>query len=123
MKSLMPAYKKLGRDKIIELVKHGKTEKEIKETTKKGGQEMIYFVVGLCLGMTIMVIICEKAHKEEVNELRKQIEKDSKNYYDAVTKLEDEIRTQRNVVKALNDDNVRLRKMNRKNEIDKQHDE
>lgn len=39
MKSLMPAYKKLGRDKIIELVKHGKTEKEIKETTKKGGQD------------------------------------------------------------------------------------
>lgn len=71
---------------------------------------MIYFVVGLCLGMTIMAIICEEAHKEEVNELRKQIERDSKHYYDAVSKLEDEIRTQRNVVKALNDDNVRLRK-------------
>ena len=84
---------------------------------------MIYFVVGLCLGMTIMAIICEKVHREELNELRKQIEQDSKNYYDAVTKLEDEIRTQRNVVKALNEDNVRLRKMNRQNEIDKQHDE
>ena len=71
---------------------------------------MIYFVVGLCLGMTIMAIICNKAHKEEVNELRKQIEKDSRAYYDAVSKLEDEIMTQRNVVKALNDDNVRLRK-------------
>lgn len=84
---------------------------------------MIYFVVGLCLGMTIMAIICNKAHKEEVNELRKQIERDSKNYYFAVSKLENEIMTQRNVVKALNDDNVRLRKMNRKNEIDKHHDE
>lgn len=84
---------------------------------------MIYFVVGLCLGMTIMAIICEKAHREELSELRKQIERDSKNYYFAVSKLEDEIRTQRNVVKALNDDNVRLRKKNRKNEIDKQHDE
>ena len=71
---------------------------------------MIYFVVGLCLGMTIMAIICEEAHKEEVNELRKQIERDSRAYYDAVSKLEDEIMTQRNVVKALNDDNVRLRK-------------
>lgn len=71
---------------------------------------MIYFVVGLCLGMTVMAIICEEAHKEQLSELRKQIEKDSKAYYDAVTKLEDEIRTQRNVVKALNDDNVRLRK-------------
>ena len=71
---------------------------------------MIYFVVGLCLGMTIMAIICEKVHREELNELRKQIEQDSKNYYNAVSKLEDEIRTQRNVVKALNDDNVWLRK-------------
>lgn len=39
LKSLMPAYRKLGRDKIIELVKQGKTEKEIKETAKKGGQD------------------------------------------------------------------------------------
>jgi uncharacterized membrane protein YciS (DUF1049 family) len=71
---------------------------------------MIYFVVGLCLGMIVMAVICEKVHREELSELRKQIERDSKNYYDAVTKLEDEIRTQRNVVKAINDDNVRLRK-------------
>lgn len=71
---------------------------------------MIYFVVGLCLGMIVMAIVCEMAHREELSELRKQIERDSKHYYDAVSKLEDEIRTQRNVVKALNDDNVRLRK-------------
>ena len=71
---------------------------------------MIYFVVGLFLGMIVMAIICEEAHKEQLNELRKKIEQDSKNYYDAVSKLEDEIMTQRNVVKALNDDNVWLRK-------------
>ena len=71
---------------------------------------MIYFVVGLCLGMAIMAVVCEKAHKADVDDLRKQIERDSKNYYDAVSKLESEIMTQRNVVKALNDDNVRLRK-------------
>ena len=71
---------------------------------------MIYFVVGLCLGMIVMGIICEEAHKTEVNDLRKQIEKDSKAYYDAVSQLESEIMTQRNVVKALNDDNVWLRK-------------
>ena len=71
---------------------------------------MIYFVVGLCLGMTVMAIICEKAHREELNDMRKQIERDSKNYYLAVSKLEDEIMTQRNVVKSINDDNVRLRK-------------
>ena len=39
LKSLMLAYRKLGRDKIIELVKQGKTEKEIKETAKKGGEQ------------------------------------------------------------------------------------
>ena len=66
--------------------------------------------------MIVMAIICDKAHKAEVEELRKQIERDSKNYYDAVSKLEDEIRTQRNVVKALNEDNVRLRKKLSKNE-------
>lgn len=71
---------------------------------------MIYFAIGMFLGMIVMAIICEEAHKEEVNELRKQIERDSRAYYDAVSKLEDEIMTQRNVVKALNDDNVRLRK-------------
>jgi len=71
---------------------------------------MTYFVIGLCLGMIVMAIICDKAHKAEVEELRKQIEQDSKNYYDAVSQLEAEIMTQRNVVKALNEDNVRLRK-------------
>ena len=71
---------------------------------------MTYFVIGLCLGMIVMAIICDKAHKAEVEELRKQIECDSKAYYDAVSDLEAEIRTQRNVVKALNEDNVRLRK-------------
>jgi len=71
---------------------------------------MTYFVIGLCLGMIVMAIICDKAHKAELDDLRKQIEQDSKNYYYAVSKLEDEIMTQRNVVKALNEDNVRLRK-------------
>ena len=71
---------------------------------------MIYFVVGLLLGMIVMAIICEEVHREELNELRKQIERDRKNYYFAVNKLESEIMTQRNVVKTINDDNVRLRK-------------
>lgn len=34
-KSLQPAYKKLGRDKVIELVKQGKNEKEIIELVKE----------------------------------------------------------------------------------------
>lgn len=71
---------------------------------------MIYFAIGMFLGMIVMAVVCEKVNREELNELRKQIERDSKHYYDAVSKLEDEIMTQRNVVKALNDDNVRLRK-------------
>lgn len=39
--SLVPSYRKLGRDKIFELVKQGKSEKEIKEIAfpkKKGGK-------------------------------------------------------------------------------------
>ena len=81
---------------------------------------MIYFAIGMFLGMIVMIIICEEAHKTEVNELRKQIERDSKNYYNAVSKLEDEIMTQRNVVKALNDDNVRLRKKLKNKEYEHQ---
>lgn len=74
---------------------------------------MTYFVIGMCMGMIVMAIICDKAHKTEVDDMRKKIERDSKNYYFAVSELEAEIRTQRNVVKALNEDNVRLRKKNR----------
>lgn len=74
---------------------------------------MTYFVIGMCMGMIVMAIICDKAHKTEVDDMRKKIERDSKNYYFAVSKLEGEIMTQRNVVKALNEDNVRLRKKNR----------
>ena len=56
-------------------------------------------------------LLAKKREKLRVKlDLLKQIERDSKNYYNAVSKLEDEIMTQRNVVKALNDDNVRLRK-------------
>ena len=34
LKSLKTAYRKLGRDRIIELIKEGKTEKEIKDLVK-----------------------------------------------------------------------------------------
>ena len=33
------AYRKLGRERIIELVKDGKTEEEIKALAKKGGKK------------------------------------------------------------------------------------
>ena len=78
---------------------------------------MTYFVIGLCLGMIVMAVICDKTHKAEITELRRQIEQDSKNYYNAVNNLENELKTQRNVVKSLNEDNVRLRKrLSKKNE-------
>ena len=40
--SLIPSYRKLGRDKILGLIKDGKTEKEIKAIAfprKKGGEQ------------------------------------------------------------------------------------
>ena len=36
---------------------------------------MTYFVIGLCSGMIIMAIICEKVHREELNELHKKLDK------------------------------------------------
>lgn len=78
---------------------------------------MTYFVIGLCIGLCVMAIIGDKAHKAEITELRRQIEQDGKNYYNAVNNLENELKTQRNVVKSLNEDNVRLRKrLSKKNE-------
>ena len=78
---------------------------------------MTYFVIGLCLGLCVMAVICDRAHKAEITDLRKQIEQDGKNYYNAVNNLENELTTQRNVVKSLNEDNVRLRKrLSKKNE-------
>lgn len=38
LKSLRVAYRKLGRDRIIVLIKEGKTEAEIKALAKKGGE-------------------------------------------------------------------------------------
>ena len=78
---------------------------------------MTYFVIGLCIGMIVMAVIGDRAHKAEITELHRQIEQDSKNYYNAVNNLENELKTQRNVVKSLNEDNVRLRKrLSKKNE-------
>ena len=39
LKSLKLAYRKLGRDRIIELIKEEKTEEEIKALAKKGGKK------------------------------------------------------------------------------------
>lgn len=38
LSTLRFAYRKLGRDRIIELIKEGKTEEEIKALVKKGGK-------------------------------------------------------------------------------------
>lgn len=37
--TLQMAYRKLGRERIIELIKEGKTEAEIKALAKKGGDK------------------------------------------------------------------------------------
>ena len=39
LSTLRFAYRKLGRDRIIELIKEGKTEDEIKAFAKKGGKQ------------------------------------------------------------------------------------
>ena len=39
LSTLRFAYRKLGRDRIIELIKDGKTEEEIKALAKKGGKK------------------------------------------------------------------------------------
>ena len=41
LRELIPAYHKLGRDKILELVKQGKSEKEIKEIAENSKEERV----------------------------------------------------------------------------------
>ena len=36
---------------------------------------MTYFVVGLCLGLCVMAVICDRAHREELNQLHKKLDK------------------------------------------------
>lgn len=53
---------------------------------------MAYFVIGLILGMVVMAIICEKAHRQEVSEIRDKMVRDRQYHYDVVTALENELR-------------------------------
>ena len=81
---------------------------------------MIYFTIGLIAGLIVMAVICEKAHRQEVSELKAKIGNDSRYHYETVKSLEDELNMLRNVVKSLNEDNVKLRKKAKANgqEID-----
>lgn len=80
---------------------------------------MITFVIGFCLGLIITAIVCEKAHRAEINDLRTKSENERRLFDVQIKQLEDEIKTQRNVVKSLNEDNVRLRKrLGKKNETE-----
>ena len=36
---------------------------------------MTYFVIGLCVGMIVMAVICDRAHREELNQLHKKLDK------------------------------------------------
>lgn len=53
---------------------------------------MGYFVIGLVLGLIVMAIICEKAHRQELTEMREKMVRDRQYHYDVVTALENELR-------------------------------
>jgi hypothetical protein len=53
---------------------------------------MVYFVIGLILGLIVMAIICEKAHRQELTEMRDKMVRDRQYHYDVVTALENELR-------------------------------
>lgn len=60
---------------------------------------MIMCIISLCIGFVVMAIVCEKVHRAEINDLRQKSENE-RNLLDAqIKQLEDEIKTQRNVVK------------------------
>lgn len=53
---------------------------------------MVYFVIGLICGLIVMAIICEKAHRQELSEIREKMARDRQYHYDVVTNLENELR-------------------------------
>lgn len=57
---------------------------------------MAYFTIGLILGMVVMAVICEKAHRQELTEIREKMVRDRQYHYDVVTALENELRKARN---------------------------
>ena len=56
---------------------------------------MGYFTIGLILGMVVMAVICEKAHRQELTEIREKMARDRQYHYDVVTALENELRKAR----------------------------
>lgn len=56
---------------------------------------MVYFVIGLIAGLIVMAVICEKAHRQELNEMREKMVRDRQYHYDVVTALENELRKAR----------------------------
>ena len=56
---------------------------------------MVYFVIGLIAGLIVMAIICEKAHRQELTEIRDKMVRDRQYHYDVVTALENELRKAR----------------------------
>ena len=56
---------------------------------------MGYFTIGLILGMVVMAVICKKAHRQELTEIREKMARDRQYHYDVVTALENELRKAR----------------------------
>ena len=56
---------------------------------------MVYFVIGLIAGLIVMAVICEKAHRQELSEIRDKMVRDRQYHYDVVTALENELRKAR----------------------------
>lgn len=56
---------------------------------------MIYFTIGLIAGLIVMAVICEKAHRQELSEIRDKMVRDRQYHYDVVTNLENELRKAR----------------------------
>lgn len=45
--------------------------------------------------MVVMAVICEKAHRQELTEIRERMAQDRQYHYDVVTALENELRKAR----------------------------
>lgn len=84
------------------------------------GLDLLSVFIGACLGIILMSILADKTNRAQKDRLAEEIETDRKNYLSAISAmesqvngLEEELRTQKNVVKTLGENNQRLLKSNK----------
>lgn len=70
----------------------------------------ITLLIGVCIGIIVMAIIADRTNKAETENLRQQIDRDSRNYLRCVSKMQDDIDELSEVLEAYKTENAELQR-------------